>query len=73
MNVSTGKFGTFYAEYELYTYGYGDFYNDYYQNSLKVNHTWSLWDNLRGTMTIDYLKDNDYDVLVFYLGLTYRL
>ncbi len=73
MNVSTDKFGTFYAEYELYTYGYGNFYNDYYQNSLKVNHTWSLWDNLRGTMTIDYLKDNDYDVLVFYLGLTYRL
>lgn len=71
-NVSTVKFGNFSGEYELYSFGYGNFYNDYLQHSIKLYHTWSLWKSLYGSTSLDFLNDKDYSTSVLYLGLTYK-
>ena len=71
-NISTNQFGTFYSEVELYSFGYGNFYNDYLQHSIKLNHSWSLWKSYYGFTSIDYRQDSDYTILAVHLGLTYK-
>lgn len=73
VNMATKKFGSFHSEYELYSFGYGRFYDDYLQHSFKAHHTWSLRKSLYGSTSIDYLIDKDYSIFVLYLGLTYKL
>jgi len=73
MNISTKHFGKFYGEYELYSFGYGNFYNDYLQHIFKINHSWSLSKSFYGSTSLDYLIDKDYTTMTAYLGLSYRL
>lgn len=72
-SAPTGKKMDIYAQYELFSYGYGISINDYRQHTVSASLNWRMTSKLRGSLSLDYSKDDEFAVLYIYLGLNYRI
>jgi len=67
-----GKTGTFFTEYELYVYGYGNIMTDYVQHNITSTYSWRLQSRMVITASLDATIDKDYYFYYLYFGFNYR-
>ena len=64
--------GFFNADYEIYTFGFGNNWNDFTQHTFSISISKKIGKYLNMYTSIDYSKDADYTRSFGYFGLTYR-
>lgn len=62
-----------YAQYELFSYGYGTSIIDYRQHTVSASLNWRMTSKLRGSLSLDYSKDDEFTIFYVYFGLNWRL
>ncbi|MDP6396413.1 MAG: hypothetical protein QF712_01775 [Candidatus Marinimicrobia bacterium] len=72
-SAPAGKKMDLYAQYELFSYGYGNSVSDYRQHTISASLNWRIMKYLRGSLSLDYSKDEEFSIFYIYMGLNWRI